>query len=294
MASINIKKDGQWTGKPVLGFKVGEENLTDDLKEKIANGADVDLSDYATKEEVEALTAADVGARPDDWMPNALQVGAVPTSRKVNGKALSADIDLNAADVGAAPAGYGLGTNWGYSVTDANEALLSGVYACADPANCTNFPTNDAQQYGPLVVFRRASNISQTIYFRNRKVCRFSEDNGATWTSWEWENPPMVVGVEYRTTERWNGQPVYTKLVNGGALVASGSFSTGIYNARIVDAKITMANMWNGYHNPAYGTTINTWDFVAWTNLQFVWYTAGSDLVAGGGDVYALMKYVYY
>ena len=36
----------------------------------------------------------------------AAQVGAVPTTRKVNGKALSADVTLAAADVGAAAAGH--------------------------------------------------------------------------------------------------------------------------------------------------------------------------------------------
>lgn len=46
-------------------------------------------------------TAADVGARPSTWTPSAADVGAVPTSRKVNGKALSADISLSAADVSA-------------------------------------------------------------------------------------------------------------------------------------------------------------------------------------------------
>lgn len=49
-------------------------------------------------------TAADVGARPSTWTPSASDVGAVPTTRKVNGKALSADISLSAADVGAATA----------------------------------------------------------------------------------------------------------------------------------------------------------------------------------------------
>lgn len=34
----------------------------------------------------------------------------------------------------------------------------------------------------------------------------------------EWVNPPMVVGTEYRTTERYLGKPVYVKLVNFGAL----------------------------------------------------------------------------
>lgn len=36
----------------------------------------------------------------------------------------------------------------------------------------------------------------------------------------EWLNPPMVLGVEYRTTERWNGKAVYTKLVNYGGMPA--------------------------------------------------------------------------
>ena len=47
------------------------------------------------------LTAADVSARAANWTPSAADVGAVPTTRKVNGKALSADITLAAADVAA-------------------------------------------------------------------------------------------------------------------------------------------------------------------------------------------------
>jgi hypothetical protein len=34
----------------------------------------------------------------------------------------------------------------------------------------------------------------------------------------EWLNPPMAVGVEYRTTERYQGKSVYTKLVDFGNL----------------------------------------------------------------------------
>lgn len=50
-----------------------------------------------------ALSAKDVSARPDTWTPTAAQVGATPTTRKINGKALSADVTLSAADVGAVP-----------------------------------------------------------------------------------------------------------------------------------------------------------------------------------------------
>ena len=48
-------------------------------------------------------TADMVGARPDTWTPSATDVGAVPTSRTVNGKELSQDISLSASDVGARP-----------------------------------------------------------------------------------------------------------------------------------------------------------------------------------------------
>ena len=50
-------------------------------------------------------TAAEVGARPSTWTPSAADVGAVPTDRKVNNKPLSADVTLTAGDVGADAAG---------------------------------------------------------------------------------------------------------------------------------------------------------------------------------------------
>lgn len=48
-------------------------------------------------------------------------------------------------------------------------------------------------------------------------------------TEVEWANPPMVAGVEYRTTKRHDGKPVYTKLVNYGKLSTS-SVSIGTKN----------------------------------------------------------------
>ena len=57
-------------------------------------------------------TADMVGARASDWTPTAEDVGAVPTTRTVNGKALSADITLGAGDVGARP------STWTPNATD--------------------------------------------------------------------------------------------------------------------------------------------------------------------------------
>lgn len=47
-------------------------------------------------------------------------------------------------------------------------------------------------------------------------IKRYKDAN--VWQPWEWVNPPMALGVEYRTTERYMGKPVYAQLVRFGAL----------------------------------------------------------------------------
>ncbi len=39
----------------------------------------------------------------------------------------------------------------------------------------------------------------------------------------EWINPPMFPNVEYRTTEKVNGQPVFTKRLEGGVMPTDGT-----------------------------------------------------------------------
>lgn len=64
---------------------------------------------------------------------------------------------------------------------------------------------------GMMSVYATATFISHGGYGGQRwyKSC----ENGK-WSVLEWENPPMIAGVEYRTTERHNGKPVYTQLVD--------------------------------------------------------------------------------
>ena len=91
-------------------------------------------------------TAADVGARPDTWTPTASEVGAVPTSRTVNGKALSADISLTASDVGARA------STWTPTASDVGavptsrtvngKALSSNITLTADDVNAASLPTS--------------------------------------------------------------------------------------------------------------------------------------------------------
>lgn len=56
--------------------------------------------------------------------------------------------------------------------------------------------------------------------------CYYRTVNGVV----EWINPPMILGVEYRTTKRWIGKPVYTMAFGTGNLpnAASKSVATPI------------------------------------------------------------------
>lgn len=139
---------------------------------------------------------------------------------------------LTAADVGAAPDGYGLGANnprfpSGY---DANQALTSGWWQASVnvPGNawCLLFVLARGDiVYQEALTDRDASGIESTCRLR-RVLFR------GTWTQWEYVNPPMQIGVEYRTTERWNGKPVYVRYVNFGSApnATTKSVSHGIEN----------------------------------------------------------------
>lgn len=113
-----------------------------------------------------------------------------------------------------APAGYGLGAA-AAPVTDLNQAVLSGWYSCAGSSNgpSSNF-------YGWLLVSSRTgaggmirqdawNALGQPDHF-----VRYAVDG--VWTPWEYVNPPMQLGVEYRTVEQYNSKPVYAKAISFG------------------------------------------------------------------------------
>ena len=115
-----------------------------------------------------------------------------------------------------APAGYGLGMKSNSSISDADNITAFGFYTAK-----TNTPTNDwctilnipygqnrATQFSTL---GEAASVNKYSYCKREKI-------DGIWKPWEWVNPRMELGVEYRTTERYQGKPVYVKLVNFGAL----------------------------------------------------------------------------
>lgn len=116
------------------------------------------------------------------------------------------------------PSRFGLGSPNPRNIDDANNATESGWYYL--DSGTLNSPEN-AEASNVMLVLARNSN-PQTVQvlfnvtelaFELRRVCT----NG-TWSPWEWINPPTLLGVEYRTVERYNGKPVYVKAINFGAL----------------------------------------------------------------------------
>ena len=145
------------------------------------------------------------------------------SSLSVAGKAADAAATGNALE-GKAPDGYGLG-GMGADCVTFNGTIKNGFYSMAGD-ECVDRPEEyPTFRYGTLLVENRWDGlIKQTLFYRGISAIRYSMDGGSTWTPLEFVNPPMIPGVEYRTTERSNGKPVYTMKFNTGELANGGTF----------------------------------------------------------------------
>ena len=121
-----------------------------------------------------------------------------------------------------APAGYGLGfTVKDITASDLNSTTSNGWYRLAgDSLTVGGYTYSDWHIH---VSKYSTKNLVQEMYTLNGYKAVRRCQNG-TWHE-EWENPPMFVGVEYRTIERWNGKVVYTKLVSYGGMPNSNRYA---------------------------------------------------------------------
>lgn len=116
------------------------------------------------------VTAEQVGARPNTWLPTAAEVGAVPTSRTVNGKALSADITLSAADVGAAASSHSHGAG------DITSGVTNNTSTSGSIAGSTNLPTMNTLRYAlNRTTSVAAADTGYTTYMARGTALRSSE-----------------------------------------------------------------------------------------------------------------------
>ncbi|MBQ3529531.1 MAG: hypothetical protein IJA47_03455 [Oscillospiraceae bacterium] len=152
-----------------------------------------------------------------------------------------------ASQVGAAPAGFGLG---GFpertlrNIDDLDDLTGNGWYNLVSEFSDNGSPNRFFHLCGmefPMASvlvgnvtsagteYDEYSGVWQEVRpLDNNAVIRRKQAYGGSWEEWEVENPPMVPGVEYRTTERCDDAPVYAKRISytttetiGGADTAS-------------------------------------------------------------------------
>lgn len=110
------------------------------------------------------------------------------------------------------------------SADNLNYIMENGIYAWRDTDKPQGAPDLPGSGYldtmrvtgtGSACV-QEVFDISDSLNTSGTRVQRVIY--GSTYVGeWEWVNPPMT-GLEYRTTERYNGKPVYAKVVNCGYL----------------------------------------------------------------------------
>ena len=135
---------------------------------------------------------------------------------------------VTAAQVGAAPDGFGLGT----------DSYIKSRTSCTTKEQVDAIDGNGFFAYcntsDPLVAGEADTSYVYGIqsqyslrHLKQNAVCVYNGDvverikvDGA-WRNWEYTRPMCYVGKEYRLSERYVGKAVYTKLINCGQ-VASG------------------------------------------------------------------------
>lgn len=126
-----------------------------------------------------------------------------------------------------APAGFGLGgvPTKQISLSELDSTFASGWYwLAAEGATLNGVYFN----YATVFVHGMESGAClQEIrpLLQNVVLTRYAYRE--TFSPWECPNPPMVLGVEYRTTERWNGKVVYAMAVSLGSAINGATVNFG-------------------------------------------------------------------
>ena len=156
-------------------------------------------------------------------------------------------------NIGAAPGGFVWGEELPQLAPTAAEVdaitANSIVRYANDSTNLVDGDSGSYTRYAIVVTYTvNATDKAQDVYGygggAHGDVMLHRGRFGNTWLPWEWVNPPMQFGVEYRTTERYLGKPVYVKVVDCGNLPASGlkNIAHGIANCKPIYVYGEMSN----------------------------------------------------
>ena len=247
----------------------------------------------ATGDKIKSLTATDVGARPSDWIPTAEEVGARPSDWMPTAEDVGARPNTwlpTIADIGASPAGYGLGlAKLLTSADDINTIKANGWYYWNSNSKPKNIPTIPSTNYMSCmrvwtndggICLQEIADMSDSSN-KGLKIQRTIY--GSTVYDWEWVNPSMILGIEYRTTERYNGLPVYTKLIQYGALPDNGESAVphGIAPLNMClryNLTTGSTNAMLNKHANITGVSVSATNVIITTNSNISWISANVQL----------------
>lgn len=101
-----------------------------------------------------------------------------------------------------------IGHTGGKTIDTLDNAKTFGLFT-------SNVGTPNGVYWVCLAMPHNANNVLQIAYqatYNPLRICMRRYTSG-TWGEWEWLNPPMAAGTEYRTTERSDGKGVYKKRI---------------------------------------------------------------------------------
>lgn len=194
-------------------------------------------------------------------------------------------------NINAAPGGFGLGVAGGQPLSatdDLDTVTKNGVYQWS-----SSLPKNAPTGYCKMRVWNGADWISQEImsaYANEKDSIRRRVFNNNVWGPFEWVNPPMELGIEYRTTERYRGKPVYAKLIDCGTIPAQGTYKTLAFSSDepgVIVSVIAYSGM-RGTTLPYYDTNGTKYSIAGNGSSIVIWNYSEPSLDTG---VYALVKY---
>lgn len=239
MALWRVSVSGTTISAPAKMFSVKTANQTE-AKDHIQN-----------KSNPHGVTAGQVGARPNTWTPTASEVGAVAKNALKTLAYSQTDENGNTSVLGIAsypttpgvfrvvnpvtglPSGC---LGYGSLVIFDGGSYVLHLYQDADDSMYWARTDNGVTSPGASGWHRIYDNVNKptasdvgavpAIESTDHPGCYYRMVGGNT----EWINPPVGIGVEYRTTERWNGKAVYTQLVDMGNLPNKGEKHISLVN----------------------------------------------------------------
>lgn len=152
-------------------------------------------------------------------------------------------------NINAAPDGFGLGIiDWNSAPeSDANKIPGTGWFMATKNVPVSGFWFIRQEFDGPSNNDALQTAWPQNLDSYHRGCLAQRYKIGGTWSAWEWVNPPMQLGVEYRTTERYLGKPVYVKAVACGAVPTNSTKTVSFdpsYDAVSTDSTFRALCVW--------------------------------------------------